>query len=57
MLPIFHRRNAIKKQLDKLNLKHEKFSAVDGQSITVKDMGPPAGADCRYVASVYLKCP
>lgn len=44
----------VKKQLDKLNLKHEKFSAVDGQSITVKDMrrnqtipwqqiGPPNG--------------
>ena len=47
----------VKKQLDKFNLKHERFSAVDGKSITVKDMGPPAGADCRYVASVCLKCP
>lgn len=44
----------VKKQLDKFNLKHERFSAVDGKSITVKDMrrnqtipwqqiGPPNG--------------
>ncbi|MBO4405912.1 MAG: glycosyltransferase family 25 protein [Alphaproteobacteria bacterium] len=44
----------VKKQLDKFNLKHERFSAVDGKLITVKDMernqtiswqkiGPPNG--------------
>lgn len=44
----------VKKQLDKFNLKHEKFSAVDGKSIIVKDtkrnqtipwqkIGPPNG--------------
>ena len=44
----------VKKQLDKFNLKHKRFSAVDGKLITVKDMernqtiswqkiGPPNG--------------
>ncbi len=44
----------VKNQLDKLNLKHERFSAVDGNLITVKDVernqnvqwnkiGPPKG--------------